>query len=226
MSLVGSKVFEVGGKQNRRSCICGQASCAKTSALFRSLGDARGCMFSLPSLGGTRNVDMKRHKLARIIHHLGLGVSNIEQYASVDTRNRSSLSPSPTKRPRSAKKSPKASPARTKKAVAVHHFHPEVVQLAISSGSLSLPDYLTESFLVESGLWQNGYTDADEYDGEIKPNGTDVEKVYAPVSGYKYAEDDYKLAATRYRINDIVKKCTDATFGHSFLGRRGEHDEL
>ena len=136
------------------------------------------------------------------------------------------MSPSPTKRPRSAKKSPKASPARTKKAVAVHHFHPEVVQLAISSGSLSLPDYLTESFLVESGLWQNGYTDADEYDGEIKPNGTDVEKVYAPVSGYKYAEDDYKLAATRYRINDIVKKCTDATFGHSFLGRRGEHDEL
>lgn len=210
MSKDGSKFIALGGEPSTIPCICGAKRCAELTKCFNSVGDARGCKFLLPSLGGSRNVDLKRHKIERIVHHLGLGKNNIEQYASTDLRNRGLKTPTPKKTRARA-----ATPERTYKAVAAHHFHPEVVQFFVVDGKQRFGDYLTDSFVKDTGLWQNGYTDADYFrytSGDekgkvkmIKVGGKDDEKVFAPCPSYKYelALGDYQFLQTRLEIHDI-----------------------
>ena len=224
MSNIGYQFIENQSEIRRQPCICGQESCAKLSLCFESVGDARACKLILPTLTGSRGIEMKRHKLNRIVHHLGLGLNNVEQYASVDKRNRSVKSPTPTKR---KTRSPKKSPAqREYKVIAAHHFHPEVVHIFIEGGKMTFLDCISERFIKESGLWMNGYTDIDIYAKKVKLDGKNPERVFAPCPSYKYAADDYKFLATRHEINNIIKRCTDASYGHTFLRRRGEEDVM
>ncbi len=224
MAHLGSNLFPFGGKQDGTPCICGDPLCAQLTACFQSLGDARGCKFILPSLGGSRRVEIKEHKLKRTVHHLKLG-PDYKKFASIDNRNRSLRTPTPTaKSTRTAKQSPK----RQAKVVAVHHYHPEIVKHLYDGNKLQFIDCVPESFLKESGLWQNGYTNADKFQGEFKVEGKDGGRVYPPVPSYKLerASDDYILVATRYRVNDIISRCSDATYGHRFLKSRGDDGEM
>jgi len=179
----------------------------------------------MPSLGGTLNAEIKKYKAAQVCHHLRLGKSNCEDYVSSDNRNRSAKSPAPTANStRSAKKSHQVQ----KKFVAVHHFHPEVIQHFVKDKKVKFNDYLPESFVKESGLWQNGYTQINYFPGEYMPNKKTIQpgRVFVPIPSYKYAADNYKLLATWFKLNEIIKSCNDSTYGHSHLSRRGEDEVM
>mmetsp|Transcript_21540 Transcript_21540/g.46813 ORF Transcript_21540/g.46813 Transcript_21540/m.46813 type:complete len:309 (-) Transcript_21540:139-1065(-) len=234
MSNVGSNIFLIDrSATDRNPCICGQPSCPKIRACFQSIGDARGLNLALPSLGGSRNAAIKEYKLRRICHHLGLGEENFEQYATTDTRNRSITSlPTPGgSPPNDSTRNKNDNPMRSKKCIAVHHFHPEVIQLFVTNNKFQFFDYLTESFVLESGLWQNGYTHDDYFPGEaVKSKGKKLGRVFVTVPTYTNALEDYRRAAIRYRICDIIKSCNDAMenrndgSGASFLGRADDDE--
>ena len=120
MSLIGSRIIKVTGKPDRSGCICGSPVCKQVSLCYQSLGDARGCMLTLPPVGGKRKAEIKEYKLERAVHHLGLGKNNYKQYATVDRRNRSTkpITPSPTKRTRSKTKSSEPKAIKEKKVIA------------------------------------------------------------------------------------------------------------
>jgi len=134
-----------------------------------------------------------------------LGQSNYEK----KQKKSNSLSPSPaaSKSTRESKESPK----RQKKVVAAHHYHPEVIQLLVTVDSkIQFFDHLTDSFVRDSGLWNNGYTESDNFPGEfILDKKTVKERVFVPVPSYKNAMNDYRLVVTRCRMNDIVRTCKD-----------------
>ena len=165
---------------HRELCICGQRQCAILSNCFKSIGDARGSTYVMPSMNGSRCVGIKQFKLQRACHHLGLGSENYAKYATVDNRDRRSSNkggeggvdtdekPVPAECTRSKK--PKKVPKRTRKSIAVHHFHPEVVQELITDRQqVTFKDYLSDTFIRENGLWQNGYTEEDYAPTEFQP---------------------------------------------------------
>jgi len=214
MSRIGSKLFQVDTIPTRLSCICDSDDCKKLTKCFQSINDARGGILTMPTIGGTQQPHIKEWKARRICHHLALGENKYEQYASVDKRNRSRKSPTPTaKQTRNKKKDPQ----QVKKGLAVHHFHPEIVQLMTKDNKLKFIDLLPESFVKQSTLWKKGYSTADKL-----PGGHKNETVYVPTPSYKHAEDDYDLAVARFKLHgDIIRRCEDATYGHSFLVNRG-----
>ena len=215
------------GKPDRSACICGSPVCKQVSLCYQSLGDARGCMLTLPPVGGKRKAEIKEYKLERAVHHLGLGKNNYKQYATVDRRNRSTkpITPSPTKRTRSKTKSSEPKAIKEKKVIAAHHFHPEVVALFTNDEKCKYHDSISATFIKDQGLWKNGYTEMDEFKPGIK--GVE-EKVYVPVPSYKLddAISDYNLVSTRHRLNDVIQSSSEAIRGHTFLSRRGEDNIL
>eukprot|EP00581_Thalassiosira_minuscula_P003416 CAMPEP_0183742276 /NCGR_PEP_ID=MMETSP0737-20130205/64343_1 /TAXON_ID=385413 /ORGANISM="Thalassiosira miniscula, Strain CCMP1093" /LENGTH=197 /DNA_ID=CAMNT_0025977841 /DNA_START=382 /DNA_END=975 /DNA_ORIENTATION=+ len=119
---------------------------------------------------------------------------------------------------------------RQKKAIAVHHFHPAVVQHYVVDEKINFGDYLLESFVKENGLWENGYTDMDYFPNQFKPDGKkngSGERVFVPVPTYQNALQDYQLALTRFKIKDIIKSCKDAMSANSIiLGRKDDDASL
>ena len=75
-------------------------------------------------------------------------------------------------------------------------------------------DYLREEVKGKDGK-------TEKKPASMKVNGV-KEKVFAPTPSYKEAWGDYQLVATRFQINDIIQKCNDATYGHSFLCKRDD----
>ena len=105
----------------------------------------------------------------------------------------------------------------------------------VKNEKVKFKDYIPESFIKSAGLLEEGYTDIDYLREEVKGkdgktekkpalmkvNGV-KEKVFAPTPSYKEAWGDYQVVATRFQINDIIQKCNDATYGHSFLRKRDD----
>ena len=223
MQHIGSKIFNVNSKSKHpSSCICGDDDCAKLTLCFQSIGDARGGKFICPTLGGKRDAEVKLFKLKRACVHLGLGETNYQQYGTVDTRDRSIVNtPSPAKRTRKKQKSPD----KERKVIAAHHFDPAVIQLLVVDKKINYSDRLSVQWIKDAGLFNNGYTKADIFK---KEHGNKKEDCFVPVPGYKleHAWSDYKMAAARHQINDLIKSCTASQYGHSHLAKRGEDNIL
>ncbi|KAL9185899.1 hypothetical protein ACHAXT_003676 [Thalassiosira profunda] len=135
---------------------------------FQSLNDARGNYFELPRIG-ERQPDLKKFKLERTLHHLGLGKGNTEQYKTNDARDRGSVvTPSAGTREKTNEKK-----------------------------RISSTDYLTKEFVNDAGLLGRGYTaPADVFNGKLRTKDKGPDEVFVPVPSYQYenAKDDYDLA--------------------------------
>jgi len=223
MQHIGSKIFDVDGKTITNACICTNPDCAKITACFQSIGDARGGKFICPTLGGTRDAKVKMFKLKRACHHLHLGETNYEQYGTVDNRKKKSKNNTPAKGTRKKKKdkSKKEEKEVERKVIAAHHFHPAVVQLLVVNRQINYSDRLSVQWIKDVGLFMNGYTDADIFK---KKHGNKGEDCFVPVPSYssEHAWSDYQMAATRHQINDLIKSCTASQYGYSHLAKRGE----
>lgn len=210
---------------SRRKCICSGGltnaeeedkvklrTCRLITQQFATINDARGQFLALPSLydsgeGGEgcasrmrRNADIKRHKLERICHHLGLGVENIDQYASVDNREQRGMSKGQHvvhdgSLDEQSQRKEKQGQRRTRH-VAAWHFHPEVVQEMIvgddSSGGtagkkkkgaaqkkMSFKDYLSRGFVLRHRLLERGYSPDDAFrfeEEQLEQLGLTLEK--------------------------------------------------
>ena len=84
MNEVGSKLFPISTKPQRRTCICDHPECKSLSICFQSMDDVRGRFFSLPSSDGQRLSELKEFKLKRTLLHLGT-----QGEGSVDNRDQS-----------------------------------------------------------------------------------------------------------------------------------------
>ena len=229
MYIGATRLIKVTSKSGNHPCVCGNDECGELTKCFQSIGDVRGCKFTMPVIGGERGADIKVHKLKTICHHLGLGRDNYEHYGTKDKRDRKASTPSPAKNTRKKKREV----VREMSVIAAHHFHPQVLRYMVQDEKARFKDYIPESVIKSAGLWERGYTDIDilkdaveNEDGKMEKtpklmnvNGV-MEKVFAPTPSYKDAWGDYQLVATRFQINDIIQKCNDATYGHSFLRRR------
>jgi hypothetical protein len=114
-----------------------------------------------------------------------------------------------------------AQPIQSKKYVANHHFHPEVLQTMMDQGKLNI-DCIPVQFIKDLDLVGKGYTDEDLFEGS-PPKGIEG-PVYVPTPSYKNAKDDYKLVSTRWRLNKMIESCRVQHGGK--LTPRGEDDIL
>eukprot|EP00985_Skeletonema_marinoi_P008435 scaffold3831_cov148-Skeletonema_marinoi.AAC.1 len=213
MEDIGWEIISVStNKTKNNACICGESSCGQLSRWFAALNDARGCKLVMPAIGGTNNPERKQFKIERCCHHLGLGKSNAAEYASIDNRKEANKAAQTRNNKSNLTK-------QRVKVIAAHHFHPAVVQELVVSGVIQFKDYLDEAFVKKARLLETGqYTAADMFKEKI-----DGKKVYTPVPSYKRALDDYKHAATRFQLMDVIKGCRDSIYGHSFK-KRNEDD--
>jgi len=126
-------------------------------------------------------------------------------------------------------------PLHSRKYIANHHFHPEILQQMLHQGIKHI-DCITEELIRELGLVGNGYTSADIYSGKVSektksilslPEGTTDGPYYVLVPSYKGASDDYKLISTKWRLNKMIKECNEECRGNnSTLAPRGEDNIL
>jgi len=123
---------------------------------------------------------------------------------------------------------------QSKKYIANHHFHPEILQLMVDQGMTNI-DCMTEELIREWGLIGNGYTSADLYSGKVPektksilslPGGNTNGPYYVPVPSYKGAKDDYQQVSMRWRLNKLVKDCQEKCRWNSALAPRGEDNDV
>ena len=105
-----------------------------------------------------------------------------------------------------------ASPARSTKYIANHHFHPAVLQAMLGQGH---NDCVSTQLIKDFGLVDNGYTDADLFRGTL-PAGQEG-PVYVPTPSYKDAKADYKLVSNRWRLNKMIAGCRAKSRGNCTL---------
>jgi hypothetical protein len=112
----------------------------------------------------------------------------------------------------------KSQPLHSRKYVANHHFHPEVLQAMMDQGKSTI-DCIPVQFITDFDLVGNGYTHADLFSGSL-PKGQ-AGPVYVPTPSYKNALDDYKLVSTRWRLNKMIASCQLKRKGNTTLAPRG-----
>ena len=161
----------------------------------------------LPSIGGKVLAGLKEHRVERTLIHLNQYSPDKDTWQCTIDRRKSS--------PKQMKlRSEEPEVVQSKKYIANHHFHPEILQLMMNQGMTNI-DCITEELIRELGLVGNGYTSADLYSGEVSekmktilclPEGTTGGPYYVPVPSYKGAKDDYKKVFTKWRLNKMIKK--------------------
>lgn len=240
----------------RRSCICGKDECRTITICFQSLKDVRGLHFAMPSLGATRQGDLKEFKIERTLVHLGMYSEDKSSWVcSVDQRNRSGKKApkgaaaageatatggdvagegveatvdydetqgelkAPALPPLSAdggdEDDPSAPPKKrstyTRRYVALHHFHPEVLEAMVELGKTTI-DTIPAKLIVDHGLLGNGYTEDDIFRGKSRGLGMKPKnkaEVFVPVPTYQHAKEDYILLSTRARLDRLVRSCRE-----------------
>ena len=138
------------------------------------------------------------------------------------------------------KKKKKKKKARVTQYIACHHFDPAILE-AMLEQDLATIDLIPAELIEHLGLVDNGYTNEDMVRGDGSVSAKNALKVdsnsqsnkvekkdeykgpwYVPTPSYKHARRDYEQASTRYRLNELIKKCRG---GNSTLRRQGDDDD-
>ena len=213
-SSPGSMLIPTDKADQKQSCICKNKNrCKLLSKCYMSIGDVRGRLMQMPSLDNDRLGSVKNKKVERICDHLNIPRTEMADVVSVDKRDQSTAYKTPSKSTRAKKEKGKVK--RVRKFIAVHHFHPVLIQEMVNEERANI-DLIDRELIKATGLLGNGYTEEDRFKGKVGDKEVDV-YVAAPSYSLEDGERDYELASSRYRLNVMIKSCARKYRGETFL---------
>lgn len=197
---VGDEIIPATSAFQRYACICGNQACTELRLAFKALGDQRSRCIQLPTPTADGrslkpgSTDLKKKRTDRMISYLCRGE---EVIATEAYDNRKASREQRQTRTRTSSNVPE----RSRKWVAIHHFHPSIVRLGLRKGkggkpdTFGLPQKVSKEFIQENVSGSKGYKNDD-----LTPD----QEFFMTVPSYTVAESQADLEALKERVDRLT----------------------
>jgi hypothetical protein len=201
MAVDNERIPAIGGCP-RHACICGKEECKALLLAFKELGDQRSRFTQLPmttadgELLKPNDTMLKKQRILRIMHYLRPGEDAYISNEAYDNRKAT--------REQRRTRTMMQGPVRSRKWIALHHFHPSIVRSGIQKGRAGKPDRFVLPAKVSKEFIQSNIPSSSGYRSvhDIAPD----KKSFMTVPSYTISEAhaDLKAVQERERRNHVI----------------------